>query len=437
MRIAFALLAVAGCATPTTRHSQYETMLGELRRDDRARPGAIAAAVTGPALDRRALVEAAVAANRDVEAMRQAFRAAVEAVPAATAFDDPMASYTLAPLSIGAVRFGQRIALSQKLPYPGKRQYAGDIAVAEAEAARGDLHAMELAVAELASQLYDEAFLAARALEINTHHKKLIEQLRTVAAARVASGRGSTQDALQAEVELGLLDRERLSLEASQVSIAARINGLLHRDPSAPLPPPVPELAVPAAPASVGTLEREAVEHRPTKAIAEARLAGAEATVRGAERAFYPDVAVSAMYDGMAPMPQHRWMLGLAIDIPLQRGKRSAEVASARARVAQARAEIERTGDDIRVEVTVARRELVEALAAVELYDTRLVPAARAQVDAALAGFMTAQNDFTAVILAERALRDIELAAFRARALAWHGRAALDRAIGRIDGGTR
>ena len=44
----------------------------------------------------------------------------------------------------------------------------------------------------------------------------------------------------------------------------------------------------------------------------------------------------------------------------------------------------------------------------------RLLPTARAQVDAALAGFTTGQNDFPAVIGAERGLRDIELAAFRA-----------------------
>jgi outer membrane protein TolC len=73
----------------------------------------------------------------------------------------------------------------------------------------------------------------------------------------------------------------------------------------------------------------------------------------------------------------------------------------------------------------------------VHLYDERLLPAARAQVDAALAGFTSGTNDFPAVVSAERGLRDIELAAYRARAEAWRRQAAIDRAVGRLpQGGT-
>src|SRR5207249_10035962 len=61
-------------------------------------------------------------------------------------------------------------------------------------------------------------------------YRVLVEQLRKVAEARVASGRGSTQDALQAEVELGHLEHDRVMLETEKTTIAARINGLLHRE---------------------------------------------------------------------------------------------------------------------------------------------------------------------------------------------------------------
>jgi cobalt-zinc-cadmium efflux system outer membrane protein len=135
--------------------------------------------------------------------------------------------------------------------------------------------------------------------------------------------------------------------------------------------------------------------------------------------------------------PEHRWMLGFGLNLPIERGKRAAEVAAAQARVAQARAEAEDASDEIRVEVVRAQRELVEAIHVVHLYDERLLPAARAEVDAAEAGFTTGQNDFPAVINAERGLRDIELGAFRARADAWRRQAALDRAVGRLpQGGT-
>lgn len=439
MRITLALLAVAGCAATPSRHSQYDTMLGELRLDEQSRTSReakVVVAISARTLDREALIGAVLAVNRDVESMRQAWRASVVAVPATMALDDPMASYAIAPLSIGSnAPFGQRIELSQRLPFPGKRRFAGDIAVAEAEVMRGDLRATQLMVSELASQLFDDAFVNARAREINDHHRTLLEQMRKVADARIASGRGSMQDALQVEVELGQLERERLMLETERVGIVARLNGLLHREPGAPLPSPPGQLTLPADPPAIDVLERSAIDARPQKSTADAKLAGAEATVHGTERAFYPDLEIMASYDSMWDLPEHRWMVGIAVEVPLQRGKRGAQVDAARARLAQARAGIDRAVDEIRVEVTRSHRELVEALAVVKLYDGRLLPASRALVDAALAGFTTGQNDFPAVIQAERGLREIQLAAFRARADAWRRRAALDRAIGWMSGG--
>lgn len=438
MRITFALLAVAaGCAAPS---SNYDTLVGELRRDDRVAADAhrTLAALTGaPALDRTALVESVLAANREITAMREAWRAAVDEVPAAGALDDPMLSYEIAPASIvsSAAPFGQRAQVRQKLPYPGKRGAARDAAVADAEAMHGDYQATRLAIAEMASQLFDEAFLNARAFEINDRHRELVTQMQKAAQLRVASGRGSAQDVLQAEVELGRLEHDRVMLESERIAITAQLNGLLHRAPSAPLPPPPAELAVPADPVDVATLERDALASRPQKAAAEARVRAGEANVTAADRAFYPDLEVMASYDSMWDMPEHRWMVGVSIEVPLQRAKRAAEGNAARDRVAQARAVVDQQVDAIRVEVARAHQELVESIHAARLYDERLLPAVRAQLDAALAGFTTGANDFPAVIQAERELREIQLAALRARADASRRQAALDRIVGKLPGG--
>lgn len=428
---------VAGCAA-TPPH--YDTMLGELRRDDRAHAGAdgkLAALVGGAQLDRGALIAAAVATNRDVEAMRQAWRAAAAEVRAHTSLDDPMASYSFAPLSIGSsdARYGQVIELRQKIPFPGKRGLAGEAALDDAEAMRADFRAAQLAVAELASQLYDDAYVNARAMELNEHHRVLVEQMKKVAEARVASSRGSTQDVLQAEVELGHLEHDRVMLDSERITIVARINGLLHRAPAAALPPAPSDLPAPAMPGDEAALEQAAITDRPQQAGATARIHASETRVAIAERDYYPDFELMGSYDSMWDMPEHRWMFGIGLNIPIQRGKRAAEVDAAQARVAQARAAAENVADEIRVDVARAHRELVEAIHVVHLYDDRLLPAAKQQVDAALAGFTTGANDFPAVIGAERGLRDIELAAFRARADAWRRQAALDRAVGRLPQG--
>lgn len=434
-----ALPVLAGCAATISSHHDYDAMLGDLRQSERdraARNTRVTAAVSAPQLERRALVEAVLVANPDLEAARQAWRAALAEVSAAGALDDPMVSYEIAPLSIGSssAQLGQRVQLRQKLPWPGKRSLAEDAAVAEASAMRGDLRAAQLEVAMLASQLFDDAYLNARAVEVNEQHRTLVEQMKKVATARLASGRGSTQDALQAEVELGHIEHDRVMLETERVTITARLNGLLHREPTAALPPPPRELSLPVAPASGASLAKLAADRRPQRAAAEARIRAGEARVRVAERAYDPDFEIMGSYDSMWDMPEHRWMIGVAIDVPIQRGKRGGDVEAARARLAQAQATRDRTVDDIQVEVTRARRELEEGLHVVQLYDTQLLPAARAQVEAAVAGFTTGQNDFPAVIGAERGLREIQLAAVRARTDAWRRHAALDRAIGQLPG---
>jgi outer membrane protein, heavy metal efflux system len=433
------LLVCSGCVgAPATRSRDYDTMLGDLRREATARPdgdAAISALVSSNHLDRAALIRAVLARNPGVRAMREAWRAATAEIPAAGVLDDPMVTYEIAPGSVaGSAPFGQRVKVTQKLPFPGKRGLAGDVAVSEAAVARDELRATTLALAALASTLYDDYALAEQELAVNDHHRMITLEMQKAVEAQLAGGRGSTQDSLAAEVELGRMAQDRLMIESRRAAVVAQLDGLLHRAPEAPLPAPVDEPIAPAEPPSLEALVETAAA-RPDAAVAGERIAAGSAQVAIAERAFYPDLELMGSYDSMWDLPAHRWMLGVSVEVPLQRGKRQAAVDAARARVAEASAELERIHDDVRVEVFRARRDVVESNALVASYDHELLPAARAQVDAALQGFVIGRNDFTAVIAAERGARELELAAFRARAELSKRRAALDRATGRLPGG--
>ena len=433
-----ALLAVAGCAGSLERTHDYDTMLGAMRRDDAARPdadAALAAVTSATTLDRTALVRAVLARNPSIGAMRAAWHAAAADVRAAGTLDDPMVTYEVAPLSIaGSVPFGQRVQVTQKLPWPGKRAVAGDIAAADAEMAHEDLRGMTVELAEMTSGLFDDYALVIQELAVNDHHRMTTEQMKKAVEAQLAAGRGSTQDALAAEVELGRMAQERVVLETERETIVARLDGLLHRAPDAQLPPPAPIAPVVAEPPPLSQLLARAAE-RPDARAATERIAGATARVQGAERAFYPDFEVMGSYDSMWGMPEHRWMVGVGIEVPLQRGKRDADLDAARARVTQASDQLDRLRDDVKVDVFSARRAVVESNAIVTSYDQQLVPATRAQVEAALQGFVIGRNDFTAVITAERTAREIELASYRARTELSKRLAALDKATGRLPGG--
>ncbi len=185
-------------------------------------------------LERAALIEAVLARNPDVDAARAGLRAALAAVPQHTALDDPTVSYAVAPLSVvGEHAFGQRIEVQQRLPYPGKRDLAGEAALARAEAAAAAIDEVQLELAAHASALFDDYHVVAAALIVNEQHRVLVTELRHSAEAQYVVGHAAPQDPLAAEVELARLERDRLMLEAARAQLGARLNGLLHRAPDA------------------------------------------------------------------------------------------------------------------------------------------------------------------------------------------------------------
>jgi hypothetical protein len=162
---------VIGCRVGAQQRE--EALWREYRELARVRDadGDAAALFAGVAeLDRAAVVRAVLARNPSVAAAHEGLRAALAEIPQATALDDPMVGYELAPLSVaGDVPLGHLVSVRQKLPFPGKRRLAGEAALAAAAAAAAEIGVIRLELAELASALYDDYYVATRALEINAH----------------------------------------------------------------------------------------------------------------------------------------------------------------------------------------------------------------------------------------------------------------------------
>lgn len=392
---------------------------------------------SSPLLQRAELVRQVLERNPGLEASRAAWQAALAREPQVTSLDDPMLRYELAPLSIGSrtAPFGQAVELGQRLPFFGKRALAGEVARAEAEALRGDYLAARQRLALMASMLYDDLFLTYRALEVNAHHLHVLEELRRSAEAQYVAGRAAQQDPLQAQVEQGMLERERLELEAQRDTLRAQLNGLLHRAPHLPLPPPPERLEVPPEPsASPEELQAEALRRRPELAGLRARLGGGEAEVGMAHREYLPDVNVMGSYNSMWTDPEHRLMVGVSLELPLALNRRKAAVEEAQARLRGMQREQERMADEIRVEVEQARTRLREALRALALYRDRVLPAANDQLAAARAGFESGRNGFQVVLQAEQNQRGVELRLQEALAEVQRRHAELQRALGHTPG---
>jgi len=391
------------------------------------------ASAAGGILERETLVAAVLAQNPGVEAARQALAAARERVPQATALEDPMASYSLAPLSIASddVAFGQVLEARQRLPFPGKLRLRGEAARAAADAAEADLEAVRLELATAASVLYDDHYLVHRALAIIAEHVRLLEDFQRIATARYAAGLAPQHAPIQAEVELAHLAHRQMTLQTEREIVAARINALLHRPPDAVLGPPVERLAE-SEPTAVppGALVAAAVAARPELARLAAERTARETVIELRELDRYPDFEAMASYSSMWMETDHRWMVGVGVNVPLQRGRIRAGVAEARAEAARLESESERLADEVGAEVAVAAARLRETQHILILYHSRLIPAAHDQVRAALAGFETGQGSFLDLIEAERNQRSVELEYEETLADSYRRRAELARALG-------
>lgn len=378
-----------------------------------ARADDSAHALDGPVLDRAAFVHAVLDHNPTVEAARQSVRAAKARVRQVGAFDDPMIEVGLAPLSIGASDgpLGYELGISQALPWFGKRGAQRPALEAEAAAAELDVETARRALAMAAVELYGRYFVAARSLEINAQHAELVRALRDTMTAQLQAGRGMPGDVLAAESELAELERAALGLAADRDIARAQMNELLHREPSAQLPPPPAQLAGAAAwsERDARELERAAIDARSDIAATRMRARAESAKADAAGREYWPTITLSTSYSSMWEMAEHRWMIGAAMNVPLPTGQRVAAVDEARAMRAQYEREAERMTDMARAEVFVALRRLEESDRLLQHFETRLLPVARERAATLQASFAASQASVADVLEAERSLRGTSL----------------------------
>jgi outer membrane protein TolC len=123
-------------------------------------------------------------------------------------------------------------------------------------------------------------------------------------------------------------------------------------------------------------------------------------------------------------------MVGVSVSLPVWRERIRAAEAEADAEMAAAEARREAAVDAVRAEVAQAADLLAEMSHVVELYESRLLPAARDQLRAGRTGFESGQVDFISVVEAERNLRSVELGYEEARTDRHRRLAALERAVG-------
>ncbi len=373
------------------------------------------------------------ARNPSLQAAVAAWNAAAQRYPQMVSLDDPMFTYMI---SSGVGRDGDgsgwMAQVSQHLPWPGKRALRGSAASAEADAMRGELGDTRLKIAEMTRMAFYDYYLADRLAEVNESTRALLGQFRQLARTQYEANRATEQDVLQVDVDLAATQSRATELARDRRVAAGRINTLLHLPPDSPLPPPPAKLTVVDNLPAAESLQETAMRSRPDLYAAQSRVQAEEANLALAQKEYYPDVDVMAKYDAFMP-DDIRPAVGMQMNVPLPNGRRAAAVCEAEARVQQRRWEYQNLLDNVRYDVQSAHARAEQARQVVGLYQERILPLSRRNVESAQANYTSGKLDFLRLIDAQRQLNSQQEMHYQAIAEYHRRLAELERAVGQRD----
>jgi outer membrane protein TolC len=379
-----------------------------------------------------ALVEQVLARSPTLAEMVAAWQAAAARYPQVTSLDDPMLGLQAAP---GAwvsrdLDGGVRIDVAQKYPWPGKLALRGENALAQASAAAQDVEDTRLQLVESARRAFYDYYLVERALAVNQENLRLLREFRENAETRYETGRATQQDVLQADVEIGRAQERQVSLQRLRPVAVARLNTLMHLPPDSPLPSPPAKIELAEELPEAAVLRTWALQRRPDlRALAE-RIKAEQASLRLAYKDYYPDFEVMAAYDSIWQEKPLRPQVAVRINLPVRCERRAGAVAEAQARLAQRIGELNRQADQVNFQVQQAYEQVQEGEQVVRLYEKTILPAARANVQAARSAYVTGAIPFLSLVEAQRNVVGLQDRYYEALADYHRRRASLERAVG-------
>lgn len=372
------------------------------------------------------LLEFARARHPEFAALRAEAEAASARVEPAGALPDPVlrtelrnvtnegsdASANLLPSRVGSTRY----AVSQTLPWFGKRDLRREVAGAGADEAQARARAGWIDLATKIKTTYAQHHVHLTSIRYAKENIDLMQRVAEIARVRYASGFGNQQDALRAQSEITVMQTDLVMLEGESAQSSARMRALLGRPENVILRPPENLRMLPPAPVlDAVALEARLRANNPQLAADAARIAGAEKGRDLVERNRYPDLSV-----GVAPIQTRNrvseWELMFEINIPLQRDSRRAQEREAELNLEAARLRRQGTLNQSLAELGESLAGLEVARRLEDLVKTGLLPQAELGLNAALAAYENGRADFAAVLDAHRALRKARLELVKARA---------------------
>ena len=361
-----------------------------------------------------AITESVLANNPAIKEARAKWEAMKQRVPQAAAWDDLKISASTRLgrfVDVATNSFtDQTLSVEQMIPLSGRNQSRSRIAAAEALGGLEELRRKELDVVGKARAAYFRLAKGYALLELLRTNTSSLHQTLDITRAKLEVGSQSQTDVLVAENEVTRIEEARRDLLRGISEDETQIKVLTNRDPFSQLGRPAASGTHSALP-PVERLRSLLFSNRPEVRMAEAGVTAAKAKLELAKREWIPDPALSITaqrYNG-ASQGISEVSAGISFSVPWLNGKKYQAGENEAQRGVEA---AERALEGARTEALGMLRDQLRKIETfhhhVELFGERLIPTARQIEQANRTNYEGGKTGFLELVLAGRALREVE-----------------------------
>lgn len=351
------------------------------------------------------LINAVIQQNPNLDATRLRIQAAHEAIHRVQVLDDPQVMITSDWNKFHKVsEFTPMMSyeVSQTIPFPGKLRLKGEI--------QKQLMLQQLSInittyRELIRQTklyYFQLYTNFVSLRINSDNITLVKALIDDSLALYRSGKEEYAETIKMQLELQMLEEQRLVLESDKVMFQSMLNALLNRSPDIPLGEPIASYTRPIK-LSFDQAEAIAVSSRSELQGMQAMVLEQERMAELARKDYYPDFMIGAAYERMNNnIDGHvddAWMLKVGFNLPVWIPEKQArEVREARAKAFANQRELE----GMRAMISSKLKELLAKLQSTEnkisLYKNGILPKVKEAFSALLSSYRSGEGKFVLLL---------------------------------------
>ncbi len=419
-----AAVLLGGCATPQERAAQsaWASESRSLHPGYNQEPNL-------PLLDENATIDDyvlhALLNNPGLRASFDRWKASLEAITPARTLPDPRFTYAYYIQEV-ETRVGSqtdRLGIAQTLPWLGKLDVQGEMALQQANAEQQGYESEKLRTIYQVKKIYCEYWFLARTLSILKDNITLVTHFENVARARYRSGAGLQSAVIKTQVELGKLEDRLRSQKDLIRAVVAKFNSVLNRPPhlSLPMPTALPKKNQTASDEELRELLRK---NNPNLKAIDFMTAKQELSAKLAAKNYFPDLTLgldyieTKGYSTMHPTDNGKDpVIAMAtVNIPIwwQKYKSMEDEALARQRSFQ-KQRVEKE-NELFADLEMALYELRDAGRKIDLYKNTLLPMAEQNVNIDQVAFTADKVGFLDLIDSQRILLQFQLENERALA---------------------